>query len=657
MRTARILGLTRLASQAGFAQPRLRESATLAAFCLLFGALAAALSGYQFGTIDHAEQLPAIYRLMDAGYLVNDFQTNSATAFGPRYYFAQTMAALGGIFPLEAVYAALYLLVYIAIALITAFAARDITGSAIAGIVAATLVCSSLSVFHLSTPAHVTDVLLLPRFLAMPFALYAVWQGIRGKPLQSALAAIPAILMQPLLGLEAAALGLAAAIAHRAALPQDWRLSGLPRRFRREGAAALAIFAASLFWLIPSLATSEQGSLSAEEFVRIYGHIRHPHHIIPSAWDWQQYALGALFAGAVAVSLAELWRRRRDAGGGRDNNGGRANQAPLIAIIVVFAAIGVALACGYLFVEIFPTRLFAVAQTFRLTVVFAWLGWLIIAYSLSRALGAGVNRRSLLVMASAVSAPTLALYKTIACIRRLPRGDSGRDIRRMMLLSPLAALALAGAVSALHLFEMPSGVTLFLLAIGFAAATMASVSMRRGGVALAGLACVLALTLGALYLDRTGRLPPMPPVSDAIARRQPMFTIEEAAARFRAQDRVKLAHAAREHTPPDAVILIPWRWSEWRLFSERAVVVDWKFFLFTDEGMREWNDRYDAIYAFPGGAGYPTAIGDAGLAELRRRYGFDYAILPVGAGFRLPTLLNTSRWKLVDVTALDAESE
>ena len=500
MRTARIPGLTRLSNQSGFPQSRLRESATLAAFCLLFGILAAALSGYQFGTIDHAEQLPAIYRLMDAGYLVNDFQTNSATAFGPRYYFAQTMAALGGVFPLEAVYAALYLLIYIAIALITAFAARDITGSAIAGIVAATLICSSLSVFHLSTPAHVTDVLLLPRFLAMPFALYAVWQGIRGKPLQSALASIPAILMQPLLGLEAAALGLAAAIAHRAALLNAWHITELPRRFWREGAAALAIFAASLFWLIPSLATGEQGSLSAEEFVRIYGHIRHPHHIIPSAWDWEQYALGALFAVAVAVSLAELWRHRRDA------DGGRGGQALLLAIIIVFAAIGVALACGYLFVEIFPTRLFAVAQTFRLTVVFAWLGWLIIAYSIARAIGGGVNRRSLLVMASAISAPTLALYKTLAYIRRLPRGDSGRDIRRMMLLSPLAALALAGAVSALHLFGMPSGVTLFLLATGFAAAAMASVSMRRGGAALAGLACVLALTLGCALPGQGGQI-------------------------------------------------------------------------------------------------------------------------------------------------------
>lgn len=651
MRTARIAGVAWQSRLTGRASPRQRENALLAAFCLLFGALAASLSGYQFGTIDHAEQLPVIYRLMDAGYLANDFQTNSAAGFGPRYYFAQAMAALGGAFPLEAVYAALYLLVYIAITLVTAFAARDITGSAIAGIVAAALIGSSLSVFHLSTPARVTDVQLIPRFLAMPFALYAVWQGIRGAPLQSALAAAPAILIQPLLGLETAALGLAAAIAHKSALLKDWRLTELPRRFWREGAAALIVFAASLFWLVPSLATGGQGGLSAEEFVRIYGHIRHPHHIIPSAWDWEQYALGALFAGAVAAALHELWRHRRG------NANWRVSRARLIAIITVFAAIGVALACGYLFVEIFPTRLFAVAQTFRLTVVFAWLGWLLIAYSIARAIGGGVNRRSLLVMASCVSAPTLALYKTIAYIRRLPRGDSGRDIRRTMLLSPIAAIALAGAVSALHLFEMPRGVTLFLLAIGFAAAAAASVSMRRGGIALGGLACVLALTLGALYLDRVDRPPSLPPISDAIARQQPRFTIEEAADRFYARYRADLARAAREHTPPDAVILIPWRWSEWRLFSERAVVVDWKFAMFSDEGMREWDDRYNAIYAFPGGAGYPNAIGDAGLAELRRRYGFDYAVLPVGAGFRLPSVLNTSRWKLADVTGLGDESE
>lgn len=185
----------------------LRPPARLAAFSVLFGTLAAVVSGYVFGSADHAEQLPIVFRIMDPGYLVNDFQTNAAVGFGPRFYFTHAMAALGSLIPLPIAYAALYLLIYIAVTAITAFAARDITGSTIAALIAATLVASSLAPFDLSTPARVTDTLMLPRFLAMPFALCAVWQGIRGRPILSALTASPAILIQPTLGLETAALG------------------------------------------------------------------------------------------------------------------------------------------------------------------------------------------------------------------------------------------------------------------------------------------------------------------------------------------------------------------------------------------------------------------------------------------------------------------
>ena len=132
----------------------------------------------------------------------------------------------------------------------------------------------------------------------------------------------------------------------------------------------------------------------------------------------------------------------------------------------------------------------------------------------------------------------------------------------------------------------------------------------------------------------------------------PAFTIQEAADRFEPYHRARLEEAAKLYTPPDAVILIPSKWQSWRLFSERAVVVDWKMFVLSDEDMKEWHDRYTAIYNPEQGAGYPNRITEAGLAELRRKYGFDYAVLPVGAGFTLPTILSTSRWKLVDVSAL-----
>ena len=620
----------------------------LAAFSVLFGTLAAVVSGYVFGSIDHAEQLPIVFRIMDPGYLVNDFQTNAAVGFGPRFYFTHAMAALGSLIPLPIAYAALYLLIYIAVTAITAFAARDITGSMIAALIAATLVASSLAPFALSTPARVTDTLMLPRFLAMPFALCAVWHGIRGRPILSALTASPAILIQPTLGLETAALGWVAAFAHSAVQVKPLAIAAFTRsaaRFKRLGFAALIVFAASLFWIVPTLLTGVQSSLSSEEFVRIYAHFRHPHHLIPSGWAWDEYALGALFAAVATVSLYELWKHRRDASAQSEQ---REIDAQALAAISVFAVCGLAFIGGWFFVEVIPTRLFTIAQTFRLTIIAAWLGWILIAYAIARSVSVGGWRRGAVIMASLISAPTLALYKTLSVLARLPR-----DARQTMLFSPIAASILTGALVSLILFRMPLIVTLFLLTVGFAVTLMARVSTLRAMLALGG---VLLLTLSAFYLERIERLPHIPQISPVIASQQPAFTIQEAAAKHEPDYRIRLATAAKLHTPPDAVILIPWNWRRWRLLSERAVVVDWKFFVYRDEGMKEWHDRYAAIYDTAQGAGYPNRITDAGLAELRRKYGFDYAVLPVGAGFTLPTILSTSRWKLVDVSALGDDS-
>ena len=620
------------------------DAGALAAFSVLFGTLAAVVSGYMFGSIDHAEQLPIVFRIMDPDYLVNDFQTNAAVGFGPRFYFAHAMAALGSLIPLPIAYAALYLLIYIAFTTITAFAARDITGSTVAALIAATLVASSLAPFALSTPARVTDTLMLPRFLAIPFALCAVWQGISGRPILSALTAAPAILIQPTLGLETASLGLAAAFARNAVHIRPLDLAAFTRnaaRFKRLGLAALIVFAASLFWIVPTLIAGVQSSLSAEEFVRIYAHFRHPHHLIPSGWSWEEYALGALFAAVAAVSLYELWKYRRAAAAQPEQ---REIDAQALAVVSVFALCGLAFLGGWLFVEVIPTRLFTVAQTFRLTIIATWLGWILIAFPIARSVSGGGWRRGAVVMASLISVPTLALYKTLSVLARLPR-----DTRQTMLFSPVAASILTGALVALSLFRMPLIVTLFLLTVGFAVALTARISTLR---VLSALGVVLLLTLSAFYLERVDRLPHIPQISPVIARRQPAFTIQEAAAKREPDYIIRLAAAAKLHTPPDAVILIPWNWRRWRLLSERAAVVDWKFFVYDDEGMKEWHDRYTTIYDPARGAGYPNRITDAGLAELRRKYGFDYAVLPVGAGFTLPTILSTSSWKLVDVSAL-----
>ena len=184
---------------------------TLTLFSVLFGLIAAVLSNYRYGLWDHAEQLPVIFRIMDPGYLANDFFVNAASEFGPRFYYSHTLAFVAGYVPLPTVVGVAWLSAFIAVVVITALAARDLSGSMLGGMIAAVLVTLP-EPFYLGNRASVLyDPLLVPRTLAMPFALFALWRGIRGQPISAAIASTPAILFQPVMGLEIAGLALVAA--------------------------------------------------------------------------------------------------------------------------------------------------------------------------------------------------------------------------------------------------------------------------------------------------------------------------------------------------------------------------------------------------------------------------------------------------------------
>ena len=110
------------------------------------------------------------------------------------------------------------------------------------------------------------------------------------------------------------------------------------------------------------------------------------------------------------------------------------------------------------------------------------------------------------------------------------------------------------------------------------------------------------LIIGAFGLDRSGLMPQTPVISSWVAKQQPVLTLNEAMDRYGSHDDVKLARQAILATEPAATILITWKWTRWRLFSDRAVVADLKFFSFSDDGMKEWYDRYLEIYDSNGGA-------------------------------------------------------
>ena len=304
-------------------------------FAILFGLITAVLSGYRYGLWDHAEQLPVIFRIMDPGYLGNDFFVNVASEFGPRFYYSHALAFVAAYIPLPIPIGILWLSCLVAVVVITAHAARDLGGSMLGGMLAAVLVTLP-EPFYLGSRAGVlSDSLLTPGTLATPFALFALWRGIQGQPISAAIVSIPAILIQPVLGLEMGSLALAAAGGRRVILP---RLRGEydPSNLRSLALGILIVGLTSLLWVIPTISMGAS-SLKTDEFVQIYAHFRHPHHLIPSTWDMTQWVLGALFAATVVIALVESFQRKTS-----HNTKGPKHSAGYFAVATILVVIAAA---------------------------------------------------------------------------------------------------------------------------------------------------------------------------------------------------------------------------------------------------------------------------------------------------------------------------
>lgn len=627
--------------QEGLADGRpINSRLLLLSYSLLFALVAATLSGYHYGLSDHAEQLPIIFRALDPGYLSNDFFVNSASGFGPRSYYSRILAFVAGYVPLDAAMAVIWLFCFVAVIVVTAFAAKDITGSVLGGTIAALLVTLSAP-FHLGSEATVFAPSLIPRFLAMPLGLLAIWKGIKNQPIHAAVAAIPAVIVHPTIGLETAGLALVATGANRLFY---WRVRReiTMRQVWTLAAAVVIVGLTSLPWIIPTIRTEHSFSLETEDLVTIYAYFRDPHHLVPSTWGVGQWALGAGFAYALVIALIEKFRRHSTLDSKR-----REFSAIAFAITSILLVIAAALVGGYVFVEVIPTRPAVMAQMFRMVVVAAWLGWILMAGVIAEFIMSGRWSWAALFVSSAVSAPTLFVFTGVTFVASKLSG--GATFRSKVFFAGVAILVFDTMVLTKVWMGQPTIRDVLLIASGLPVVLTIAYRGKLKPVAFAALAGALVATSTSLALDRYDLLPKnIPFASSFLAKTQPILTLDQAfrGGQDHAEDRT-LIMAAKNYTPADAVFLVPWDWQYWRLFANRAVVVERKAFPFQERAMKEWYDRYLDIY--DEGAGYPHNVTESGLLELQRRYGFHYAVVPVVASMSFPVTATSEHWKIVQL--------
>ncbi len=531
-----------------------KAATTSAAELVLLAAAAWMLRGYVWPTLSNTE-VDTLHALSNPGVFTQDFSVQEALRFGPRTYFnlLVRLPMLAGV-PLAWSFALWQL-----VALATIFGSlRPLARSLELGAGAVAALGTWLLTLGIGTIGGV--------FFYTHAPVPAVWAGAlvlagtaaaaRGRVTGAFAMFGAAALLQFLVGFYAGLL----------ALPLLWG-----RDRRTQGLALGAWLLGLALVYLPMRLQGVTGSelLSSAHFVGIYAYLRLPHHLVPSAWGWPVWAqLGLFYYGA-------WWFLERT------STGRPAGELALLryALAVTVAA----LAANYLFIEVWPVALVAKLQPARITPLTQALVLLLLATRVQARVERGEWLGAVLLgLIPFTLFPGFLLALAAALERK--RG----------LMRPPAWTVTALGVAVLLAFQ-PLDPSITVRAVRYAlwlALFLVQFGTRRlrprRGVMLAGALVAVAI---AGVASRASQGPGWPAF---LAQRfnpdaQPLDAPGRLGARFGQQ------------APLDAVVLIPPAGETWtfKLYAQRAVVVDDKNNPFTDRGLREWKTRMDAVLGAP----------------------------------------------------------
>jgi len=587
------------------------------------------LCKYSYGVVDQIELLPVVMRAMDHSFLSNDFFTNTSTEFGPRFYYAKFLGMVTTLDTLPIFSWVMTVLINAGTAVITFLLARDLFRSRLAGIVAVSL-AMCVSTFGLGYLDAMYAEMLLPSTLAMLFVFLSIWAGLRGHIIIGVTLCGIASIIHILLGLEVASLLLGTYFFSEIIVSGPQR-SGT-KSFKNW---RILIFSALILCLFSSLSVlpelSRQSHISSQLFIAIVAHFKGPHHYLPSTFGWGEYLRAAGFLSAAGISW--YWWQKRS------------TTSPLEARRVLVFSLLVFLLClgGYVFVEIFPSRLWTTAQTFRLLYVVKWLGLVLIGGAVTDIIEGPDKLDACLLFVSTLHPLSLGLS---FCSKSMRPWIKQVFPFLMVFFEPIVLLLLIVIILVKSLafsFLLPVYVLLILIVFSWPRKYFyLLLSVGIGGF----------LLLGFLNNNNVTKLP----AGLAALYKQPWSypTSSELG-----EDGVGVAQYGRQSTPKDAIYLTPPMWGQFRLVANRAIVVDLKAFPFQDSAMVRYQQRIFDCYGVPIAQGYAALreleqnyrlLTDDKLSALRIKYGIGYAVLYQQTSTRYPVIFENQTYKIVDVS-------
>lgn len=596
-------------------------------FCIAAGLLAT-LWGYNYSAGNAEEQLPFIYRALDSSFLTNDFFTNTFSLYGPRTFFSEFIAFFARLIPLATTLFLLTLIANITIAFISARVSQYFFPRSRFSVFLAAAGILTLKTFWLGYSNIIYRNFLEPEHLAMPLILLGFYLILKRRYIPAALSFGVASFFHALLGLELGWILFSVVV-----------LDLIVQKLRREphktkllplGISLLVLGVFSFALLNPYIL---QPSIPADEFIRLVAYVRHPHHYLPSTFETWQYAQAAVYLLGFGFAFWFALKRSGSL---------QAHKRFLIAIGIITALLCLG---GYLFVEVWPSRLWTSAQMFRLPYLLKWFsivlltGWagdMIENPSDKESRIMGLSAAIGLVTPVSLAFVPLALWARNIILPRLKLPQKMlHDVVILVLTLGLAA------------FYKPEFRTWACFLILFSAVWMITFLKAKKVGLIAGTA--LPLAFSALFLLFTSTLTP----PSFLKYELPVFSLYKTTGEV-----ADIANFAKTNTPADAIFYTPPRMGEFRYLAERAIVVDFAAYPFQDLSMREWYQRIADCYGVSPLLGFDSLtqlnltvyhISDEELKSLSDKYGFEYAVVYDSTMTNYPIIFRTQSLKLIQI--------
>ncbi|MEL6128836.1 MAG: DUF6798 domain-containing protein [Cyanobacteria bacterium J06633_23] len=537
-------------------------SAKTVSFPPWFVQLAMALSGlvaygYNFSKENVFNQLPAVMALLDPTLYSQDFYVQEMLRFTPRsyyYYLLALPAKLGLSLPLVC-------FLYFAIAFTGFSLGLYAMGRALGNSTLTAAVLAFLGLAVVDGTVGFTDLFRRtpnPSVFAIAIATWGIYfclrqQWTRGYGLFGI-----TCLLQFLIGLLPGLLFTPALFIHSLKRPRQFAWAW----------GALMVLAGMVYAPMLLSGSTSSDLLSGEQFIWLYGYVRHPHHIIFSAfstnswWRFGHFTLAGLLCLYGSQQLKPV------------------HKMTLASAMVTGCGL---LVLGYGFVEIYPIATVAKLQFARTTPFILLMALTAIAVYASEHYHRGHRALGLILIATPVIDNLGGLITLVVVALTLIKPGTDAFWQRVNQKSWALPWLAYGLFLAVLTITYSYHLALFLsFAYPFLREEFPA-QARRLRLAACGVTAIcglfVALHLGGVVSHRSLGL-----VHRAI-KFAPLVD----------HPLKQLAVNARDATSIDALVLVPPSDRMFRFYSQRSAVVSFKAFPFTDAGIVTWQERMEAM--------------------------------------------------------------